>query len=166
MERVDVTVLSDYAGGGGCVEFLVSGDCPAFRLIELGALPREVHGSGGAGRITAEIPIEENPPDVIGTFLEEYPDAMLLAKREKHEIAPRFADSGIQEVLHNHLTDRQRTILEKAFEEGYYDWPRECTAEALAAEFGITTATFCEHIRVAERKLLTMLFDGSSSSQP
>ncbi|QIO24505.1 bacterio-opsin activator domain-containing protein [Haloarcula sp. JP-L23] len=163
-DTVDVTVLTEY-GDSGCLEFLVSGDCPAFRLTELGALPREVRGIEGDGCIKAEIPTEENPSEVINVFLDEYPDAWLRAKREKNGIAPRFSDSGVQEVLHNHLTDRQREILEKALEEGYYDWPRECTGEDIAAELNITSATFSEHIRAAEQKLFTMLFNGPESSQ-
>lgn len=165
VDTVDVTILSEY-DGGGCFEFLVSDDCPAFRLTELGALPRKVCGVEDGGCITAEIPGDENPSDVIEAFLDEYPDAMVLAKREKNGISPRFSDSGIQEVLHTHLTDRQRNILQMAFEAGYYDWPRECTAEDIAAEFNITSATFSEHIRVAERKLLTILFNGPASDQP
>lgn len=158
-EAVEATIVTEY-DDGGCLEFLVSGDCPAHRLAELGALPREVCGKEGDGRLTAEIPSTKNPSDVIATFLNEHPDATLLAKRKKKGIAPRFADSGVRELLHDHLTDRQREILRRAFEEGYYDWPRECTGEEIAAELGISSATFSEHIRVAERKLLAVLFDG------
>ncbi|WP_226008306.1 bacterio-opsin activator domain-containing protein [Natrinema salinisoli] len=160
LETVDVTILAEYEDGGS-LEFLVSGDCPAFRLTELGALPREVCAIEGVGRLVAEIPAEENPSEVVETFLQEYPDVSLLSKREKDGIAPRFPDSGFQRVLQNHLTDRQREVLKAAFEEGYYEWPRECTGEDIATELGITSATFSEHIQAAERKLLTVMFNGS-----
>lgn len=159
-----MTVLAEY-DDGGCLEFLVSGDCPAFRLTELGALPREVRGVEGDGRLTAEIPTGRNPAEVIDRFLDEHPDATLRAKRQKSGIAPRFSGSGVREVLYDHLTERQREIVRKAFEAGYYDWPRECTGEDVAAEFGIASATFSEHIRAAERKLLTVLFDDPESGR-
>lgn len=157
-ETVETTVLTEYEDSG-CLEFLVSGDCPAYRLVEFGALPRQVHGVEGEGRIVAEIPTEENPPEVVGAFLQEHPDASLLSKREKDGIAPRFTDTGFQQVVQNHLTDRQREVLKTAFEAGYYEWPRKCTGEDIAAELGITSATFSEHITAAERKLLTVLFN-------
>lgn len=158
-ETVDITILAEYEDGGS-LEFLVSGECPAFRLTELGALPRKVCGVDGRGRLVAEIPAEKDPSEVVETFLREYPDASLLSKREKDGIAPRFPDSGFRRVLQKHLTDRQREVLETAFEEGYYEWPRECAGEDIAAELDISSATFSEHIQAAERKLLTIMFDG------
>ncbi|SDR19284.1 helix-turn-helix domain-containing protein [Natronobacterium texcoconense] len=52
------------------------------------------------------------------------------------------------------LSKRQQEIVEKALQEGYYDWPRETDAEELAAEFGITHPTLAEHLRKAEKKLI------------
>ncbi|WP_323192584.1 bacterio-opsin activator domain-containing protein [Halostella sp. PRR32] len=159
MESIDITILAKYEEGGS-LEFLVSGDCPAYRLTELGGLPRQVQGIDGRGRLVAEIPAEENPSEVIETFLEEHPDTSLLSKKEKDGIAPRFPDAEFRRVLQKHLTDRQREILKAAFEGGYYEWPRECTGEDIAEEFDITSATFSEHIQAAERKLLTVMFNG------
>ncbi|WP_224337908.1 bacterio-opsin activator domain-containing protein [Haloprofundus halobius] len=159
METVDITILAEYEDGGS-LEFLVSGNCPAFRLTELGALPREIRGIEGQGRLVAEIPAEASPSEVVETFLQEYPDASLLSKREKDGIAPRFPDAEFRQVLQKHLTDRQREVLKTAFEAGYYEWPRECTGEDVAAELDITSATFSEHIQAAERKLLTIMFNG------
>lgn len=158
-ESVDVQLLNEY-DDGGLFEFLVEGDCPAVALAELGAHPREVHSTDGDGRIIAEIPSQCESPVVIGEFLDEVPEAELVRKCEKEEVTPLFTQSAFKEVLHAHLTDRQFEVLEAAFEAGYYDWPRECTGEDIATEFGISSATFSEHIHTAERKLLTVLFDG------
>lgn len=55
------------------------------------------------------------------------------------------------------LTDRQHEVLEAAFRAGYYDWPRESTAEELATSLGLTGATLHGHLRKAERTVLAWL---------
>lgn len=52
------------------------------------------------------------------------------------------------------LSDRQREAIQLACRRGYYEWPREASATELAAEFGVNKATFLEHLRKAESKLL------------
>ncbi|WP_239642048.1 helix-turn-helix domain-containing protein, partial [Natrinema versiforme] len=37
-------------------------------------------------------------------------------------------------------------VLKAAFEAGYYDWPRGCSGEEVAAELGIASPTFSQHI--------------------
>jgi len=158
-ETVDASLLRAFEDGG-LFEFLVSGNCPAVDLAELGALPREVRGEEGEGRIVAEIPPRYDAAAVIEAFLDAHPGAELTAKREKDAITPLFSNSVFDQVLDTHLTDRQREVLRAAFEAGYYEWPRECAGEDVAEELGITSATFSEHISAAERKLLTVLFGG------
>lgn len=156
-DSVDVTILSTYTNGG-FVEFRVSGDCPAFRLTELGALPRTVRGEEGHGRVVAEIPSQYDASKIIRQFLSEYPSFELVSKQENETFTPRFTPSTFEEVVHNQLTDRQREVLQAAFEEGYYEWPRKATGEAVAAKLGIASPTFSEHIKAAERKLISLLF--------
>jgi len=52
------------------------------------------------------------------------------------------------------LTERQRDVLETAYEMGYYDVPRTASSEAIAAEMDLTAATVTEHLQRAERNLL------------
>ncbi|WP_372911687.1 helix-turn-helix domain-containing protein [Salinigranum sp.] len=53
------------------------------------------------------------------------------------------------------LTERQREVATEALARGYYDWPRKITNEGLAEELGISRATLHEHLRKAERTLLS-----------
>lgn len=52
------------------------------------------------------------------------------------------------------LSERQREAFEFAHDSGYYEWPRNVTGQELAAEWGVSKATFLEHLRKAEAKLL------------
>jgi predicted DNA binding protein len=52
------------------------------------------------------------------------------------------------------LSERQREVFELAKREGYYTWPRECSASFLADELDISKTTLLEHLRKAESKIL------------
>lgn len=67
--------------------------------------------------------------------------------------------TGIEE-----LTSRQREILQHAREQGYFDWPRESNCEEMAETLGITRATFLEHLRKAEAKLVSGALDERTST--
>jgi len=53
------------------------------------------------------------------------------------------------------LTDRQYEVVERALEEGYFEWPREIDSEEMAETMEISRATFLEHLRKAQAKLLS-----------
>ncbi|OTF04359.1 MULTISPECIES: bacterio-opsin activator domain-containing protein [unclassified Halorubrum] len=164
-ETVETSLLSEY-DDGGLFEFVVSGNCPAYRLAELGALPKTVEGVDGRGRIVAEIPMRHDPPTVTGQFLEEYPDFELRAKRTKDTHGSMLSPATLQQSVLDDLTERQGEVLRTAFEMGYYEWPRACTGQDVADELGITPATFSEHVFAAERKILAFLFETADETGP
>lgn len=55
------------------------------------------------------------------------------------------------------ITDRQREIIETAYDLGYFEVPREVTAAEIATELDLDQSTVTEHIRRAERRLLSEL---------
>ncbi|MFC6976117.1 helix-turn-helix domain-containing protein [Halomicroarcula sp. GCM10025709] len=70
------------------------------------------------------------------------------------------ADRGRPVVLDREkLTARQREVLERAHELGYFEHPRGANAGEVADELGITTATFTEHLAAAQRKVFGDLLD-------
>lgn len=144
---------------GALMEFVVTSDCPAVGLAELGALPRSVVGDNGEGKIVAELPAEYDPADVVDAFQSEY-GGDLAAKREHETFTPLFSQRELDRAVDRSLTERQHEVLEAAFEAGYYDWPREISSEELAEELGISQPTLSEHLTTAERKVLALLFDG------
>lgn len=52
------------------------------------------------------------------------------------------------------LTDRQREVLQTAFEMGYYEVPREVSTEEIARELELDPSTVAEHLQRAERNVL------------
>jgi hypothetical protein len=155
---IEATMLREF-NNGGLFEFVIAEGCPAVELAEYGALPRTVHGSNGVGHIVAEIPSRYDAGAIINNFLEEYPEGELIYKRTEESFTPIFTESTFETVLQTALTERQQEVLRAAFDAGYYEWPRECTGEEVAAELDISSATFSEHIHAAERNLLAALFE-------
>lgn len=141
----------------------MSGQCPAVALAEQNALPRRVNSVDGEGRIVAEVPPDEDAGDIVDEFLAEHPDAELVARRQQPYTTPLFSHREFQQVVEEELTERQRDVLSTAHEAGYYEWPREMSGEELAAELDISPPTFQQHLRSAERKLVTALFEVSAT---
>ncbi len=88
--------------------------------------------------------------------------ATLVARREQ-AVEP---DPGVGLTRHHNdaaildsLTDRQREVVQTAYHAGFFDWPREATGEDLAGSLDISPPAFHRHVRTAERKLFTELFD-------
>jgi len=52
------------------------------------------------------------------------------------------------------LTDRQREVLETAYEMGYYQYPRGANASEVADALDICPSTLAEHLAAAQTKLL------------
>lgn len=63
-----------------------------------------------------------------------------------------FAD--VVNQISEKLSLRQREILFDAREEGYYEWPRNTSANDVAESIGISGPTFLEHLRQGEQKIL------------
>ncbi|WP_225333167.1 helix-turn-helix domain-containing protein [Halomicrobium urmianum] len=160
LESVDGLDAELITGGsdGGLFEFLLTGrDCPVVTLAEAGALPRGVRSVDGGARIVAEVPGSGDVGAAVDAFADAYPSAELVSKREGEGPTTIFAERDLLSALDRRLTDRQRVAIEAAHESGYYEWPREATAEEVADELGVAGATFHKHLRAAERKLIAAL---------
>jgi len=157
-EDLTATCLTEHEDGG-LYEFVVSDNCPARRLATLGAIPRQVRGVDGNGRVVAMVPPGYDAAAVVEQFLDAVPAADLVRKQARDSLQLPFSRATIDRVADGRLTDRQREVLETAYDAGYYDWPREASGADVAADLEITPATFSEHIQAAERKLIGFLLD-------
>ncbi|GAA0296186.1 PAS domain S-box protein [Halarchaeum salinum] len=106
-------------------------------------------GSDGV-RLTAEFPQGVDLRAATESIREVLLDAELVAQRS---MSREDADAPRADVAER-LTDRQRAAFEAAYYGGYFEWPRDSTAEELADAMGVAAPTFHQHLREAERKLL------------
>jgi len=87
----------------------------------------------------------------------------LLSKYESVGAKPELKKvgeyEGDEEPLDS-LTERQREMVETAYEMGYYEVPRQVSTEELADELGVDGSTVSEGLQRAERNLLGTHFSG------
>lgn len=128
--------------------------CP---LLEYGANVKSAEAAEGECRVVAEISSESAVRTVVERVTEPYPGTELYSKRELAAgdgETPLPPDAELEA-----LTDRQREVLEAAYRAGYFEWPRDSTAEELADSLDITSATLHGHLRKAEATLVDTFFD-------
>ncbi|OYR83819.1 hypothetical protein DJ71_09725, partial [Halorubrum sp. E3] len=119
------------------VEVTVAGAPPGL-LAEAGFGLVSLHASDGDTRLIAEVPSDEDVTRVLDALSEYWDDVELVAKRQT---PTRGADLPVPTDGAAGLTDRQRSVLETAYEKGYYDWPRDHTAEEIAESLDIASST-------------------------
>lgn len=157
-EELDASLLQSL-DGAHLFEFLVGADRPVVSLARHGGVPRLATAEAGVVRLVAEIPPPSEPTAVVEGFLDDHPSAELTAKRQRARLRSLFGPGDFERAVRSRLTERQYEVIQTAFEEGYYEWPREHTGEDIADDLGITSATFSQHVAMAERKLLAVLFE-------
>lgn len=82
-----------------------------------------------------------------------------VAVRRLTQSTPDEGDADLVFVDRSAFTERQREVLRTAHEMGYFEYPKRANAGEVAAELGIATATFTEHLAAAQTKLLSALLD-------
>jgi PAS domain S-box-containing protein len=137
------------------VEVTVAGAPPGL-LAEAGFGLVSLHASDGDTRLIAEVPSDEDVTRVLEALSEHWDDVELVAKRQT---PTRGADLPVPTDGAAGLTDRQRSVLETAYEKGYYNWPRDHTAEEIAESLDIASATLHQHLRAAEHALVSSFVD-------
>ncbi|WP_134669248.1 bacterio-opsin activator domain-containing protein [Halorussus marinus] len=138
-------------------EFTATGASVVLALSEHGAHTTEAVADRGEGRIVAELPADADLRAVIERVRAAFPDVELVAKRDR-EREVRSAREFRRE-LSGRLTEAQRSALRATYFAGYYNWPRDSTAEEVADSLGIASPTLHQHLRKAERELLGAFFD-------
>ncbi|MFB6077833.1 MAG: PAS domain S-box protein [Halarchaeum sp.] len=101
--------------------------------------------------VEAEFPQAVDLRTVTDSLRDVVPDVELQAQRS--ETRDEAAAEARVDALGS-LTERQHAAFESAYYGGYFEWPRDSTAEELAEAMGVAAPTFHQHLRAAERKLL------------
>ncbi|WP_396613423.1 bacterio-opsin activator domain-containing protein (plasmid) [Haloferax sp. S1W] len=111
----------------------------------------------GTANFAVELPNETPLRTVITELTDAYPDTKLRSKREV-ERDPQTA-TDFRESVEGRLTAKQHSALRAAYLAGYFEWPRESTAEDLADSLDVSSPTLHQHLRTAQQKLLHSFFD-------
>ncbi|MFB6081761.1 MAG: bacterio-opsin activator domain-containing protein [Halanaeroarchaeum sp.] len=157
VQEPDVTaarIIADEEGHRRA-EVTVSPNSPLANLSHHEVTLHSIEVDGGAGEYGFEAPLTVDVATVVEELHSRYPDAELVAKREKNASVTTAAELATE--MESRLTDRQYEIFKTAYLGGYFEWPRDSTIEELAANVGIAGSTFHHHLRHAQRKLAAAL---------
>lgn len=149
---------------GWRIEFVVRGSSPALTLTEYGVTVLEAVTDGGVTTLTAECAADADLRTIVSGLRSAFPDSELVGKREAERTVQTARE--FREGLEDRLTDRQEAALRAAYFGGYYDWPRESTAEEIADAMGISSPTLHNHLRKGQHELLRTFFDDPNGEEP
>lgn len=129
------------------------GCCPCETVQDFDVPVRDIHTVDGALHLAIHVEDMEELRDIIVGIRTEFPEVRIVRLVHAHETG----DDDLVLVDRGELTGRQREVLETAHQMGYFDHPKGANAGEVAAELGITTSTFTEHIAAAQTKLLASI---------
>jgi len=126
-------------------------------LAEYGAVLRRAVATPAETTIVVEVSAQADVRSFADRLRELAPAVELVAKRQ-HSRQDRTAGE-LRDRVTERLTDRQQEALTTALTAGYFEWPRESDGCAVAERLDITQPTLNKHLRLAERKTFSLLFD-------
>ncbi|ELY52605.1 MEDS domain-containing protein [Natronolimnohabitans innermongolicus] len=155
----ELNVLGEREGEAGYrFDCVVTDRCIVADLLKHNAVPQSASIEDGAVHLVVYLPQERRTRSFMEMLSTSYADVEIVGRQDLNQPVRRVSD--IESELDEILTERQREILTIAFRSGYFERPREQTAEELAESLGVSHPTVNRHLREAERRLFSVLFDG------
>jgi len=150
--EVDPDVETVRKMGETLLEVRLSGGSLALPLYEYGTELVSARASEGRCTVVVRTSADTDVRAVVERVQADFPDAELRAKRQQGGERPD--EELVPEGVLDGLTDRQLEAVETAYGAGYFEWPRDATAEDVAEELDIASPTFHNHLRKAQNALI------------
>jgi predicted DNA binding protein len=128
----------------------------ACEIVELQGSPlQNVRAEDGRLHLTFYAPDIKQVREIVSNLRERYDGVRLKHLSQSGDVD----DENLVLVDRSRLTDRQREVIETAYEMGYFEHPRTANASDVADELDITLSTFTEHLAIAQSKVLDAIVD-------
>jgi PAS domain S-box-containing protein len=154
---VEAVRVVSTTGGSVRLELRVNDGGPVATVVDWGGAVRSAVTEDDVCRVVVSAPPTISARSLLSTLEASFPGTVLRSKRQvdaaKHRAGGHWTADGVP------FTDRQREVLAVAHGAGYYEWPRDTTVAQLAEGLDVTPPTVLYHLRQAERKLVSALFD-------
>lgn len=130
--------------------------CPCECLGQFGCPINRYVAKDGDVTLVFHADSYEQLQEVMAVFRDRYPSVNV-----ERLLQPPLKGTPDEQVFVNRgkLTDRQREILQTAYERGYFERPKRANATEIAEELGIAPTTFTEHLVAAQRKIFVDVFE-------
>ncbi|RQH00750.1 bacterio-opsin activator domain-containing protein [Natrarchaeobius oligotrophus] len=117
---------------------------------------RGATAESGVSTLVLEMSQHVETRALVESIRDEHPETELVARRET---TGTRSTKRLDSRLEDRLTDKQLEAFQTAYYSGFFEWPRESTGEELAETLEVSAPTYHYHLRAAERKLATLVFD-------
>ena len=124
-------------------------------ILDNGGMIVESSVTGGEVLLEAAVSGRGDASGVVEAIQDHAPGATVTTVQTGESTVDESNQSPATE-----LTDKQRQALKAAYFSGYFERPRVRDADDVAETLGISRQAFLQHLRVAENKVFTELFDG------
>lgn len=154
-ETTDAVANGRFVGENNteCLLELTLRRSPIRTLTETGARIQSYTVDPRQGRLVGELSTDADVRAVVNTLTDAFPGVYLKAKQQGERTVT--TDTGLSDTL----TDRQAAVLRSAYFGGYFEWPRDSTAEELADSLDVSSPTLHHHLRIAQQKLLRAIIE-------
>lgn len=143
--------------GDRTIAVTVDTTTPAELLAKQGAVVTGITATADGAVLTVETPPEREVRSLLELLETQY-DCVDLRARTRCDRHTRQLNEFTAEI-DEQLTDRQQEALEAAALNGYFEWPRPVDGTEIAETMNITRQTFHQHLRAAQRKLVSAYVD-------
>lgn len=126
------------------------GPCVCERIENFDLPIADVRAEDGDLLLTLYAPGLETIRDIVESLREEFGGVSIRQ-------LTRTGDADNRDLVlvdRGRLTERQREVLQTAYELGYFKHPKGANAGEVATELGISSTTFSEHLSAAQSKIL------------
>jgi PAS domain S-box-containing protein len=159
-DRVDDARVVRSTDDGCVIAVRVLNSTPEL-LQEAGARTVDIRVTPESTRVVTRAARDTDVRMLLDVFRDVHGEPVLDAKREVER--DNYTDEAFRTDVADRLTDRQDAALSAAYFGGYFDWPRDSTAEEIADTLDISSATLHQHLRHAQHKLLEIYFDDTTA---
>ncbi|MFC7204787.1 bacterio-opsin activator domain-containing protein [Haloferax namakaokahaiae] len=147
--------------GAGLSELRFAPDSLVERIADSGGRLVDLAADADGCRVTVVVPDRAVGRALLGDLRAAEGGIELRAVRER--ATPPQTRREFVSQLGDELTPRQHAALQVAYLGGFFEWPHGITGDELAATMDISRATYHQHLRAAERKLVSHFFEASPS---
>lgn len=125
-------------------------------LVTAGGVPVTITADGTTLDVTVSVPTTVDPRTFLDRLGRRYQDVTMLTRRRRDPVT--LTRTGFVHELESVLTDRQMAVLQTAYDNGFFESPREVTGQEVGELLGVSQPTVSHHLRESQGKLFSLLF--------
>jgi predicted DNA binding protein len=127
-------------------------------LTENRAIPHQITGENAHITVVASVRDWQHLKRVAGAIEGAHGSLELIGTTQTEQMGYPLGSDKLRQTISGKLSDQQLSVLETAYEMGFFRVPQEVTAGEIASELGISRSTLSERLHRVQHDLCELLF--------